>query len=567
MTILNDVDFEELMGEAAYLKAGFLGLQGSGKTHTAVEVAIGVREFFALKEPIGFIDTESGSDYTRKLIEARTGRPAIGKKTRSFSDLLRLSERAPGRVSVLLVDSVTHFWMEVVDSYLRDVNARLKSLAESAGRSTFAERRTLEPEDWQIVKGKWREWTDWFLNAPVHVIVCGRAGYEYEDREDEEGNKESVKVGVKMRAEGDFGYESALLVEMQRSQRFDGDHTVLHHRATVLKDKFHGCLDGKSMENPTFEFFRPHIERLNPAGYQPVDVSSKTDHGVMGGDRSWHYEKRDRAILWEEIDGEVQRAHPGQTAAEKQARRDILQKVFGTWSVTAISESMHSDRMRRGLAELRAILRPPPSLTASTDPGDQIPEWSESDLNSDGAARAPASLAVAPAPGAAAGPEPSAAPAAAPEGDTSTAPVTELVVFERGPDGVSTYVPETGASPAVAPPPRKPRAPRGSRKAAAAGGQTTLGGEAPAATAPQDSQAPSGPELSVDEQGTLRDLELTAPELSANPDYLPFFEAKLRSLPAHPRKGVLWEAFLDASRKVTIEAAKAEAAARLAGEE
>jgi hypothetical protein len=48
---------------AGHLKAGFLGFAKSGKTHTAVELALGTRDFLKLTGPIAMFDTERGSEY------------------------------------------------------------------------------------------------------------------------------------------------------------------------------------------------------------------------------------------------------------------------------------------------------------------------------------------------------------------------------------------------------------------------------------------------------------------------------------------------------------------------
>jgi hypothetical protein len=49
------------------------------------------------------------------------------------------------------------------------------------------------------------------------VIICGRAGYEYDYFEDDEGKKQLEKTGIKMKAETEMGFEPSLLVFRFRS--------------------------------------------------------------------------------------------------------------------------------------------------------------------------------------------------------------------------------------------------------------------------------------------------------------------------------------------------------------
>ncbi len=73
--------------EAAYLKLGLYGEAGAGKTFTATKVALGLCEFIKSKGPVGFLDTETGSDYIRDLFKEAEIELLVAK-TRAFKDLL-----------------------------------------------------------------------------------------------------------------------------------------------------------------------------------------------------------------------------------------------------------------------------------------------------------------------------------------------------------------------------------------------------------------------------------------------------------------------------------------------
>jgi hypothetical protein len=71
-----------------------------------------------------------------------------------------------------LIDSITHFWIELTESYMR-----------------MKKRSRLQFEDWAYLKTEWRRFTDLFVNSNLHIIVCGRAGFEYDYSTDEESGK------------------------------------------------------------------------------------------------------------------------------------------------------------------------------------------------------------------------------------------------------------------------------------------------------------------------------------------------------------------------------------------
>ena len=137
-----------------YLKAGFQGFGGSGKTHTAPTLAIGTRKFFGLKGPIAFFDTEGGAEYVAPMILKGTGLDPVGLRSRSIDDLLGVTQECiDGGVAVLLVDSMSHIWKDVLDAYLR----RITEIASPAGL-------------WVLDTGS--------LLMKVTLRGCGRVGVE-----------------------------------------------------------------------------------------------------------------------------------------------------------------------------------------------------------------------------------------------------------------------------------------------------------------------------------------------------------------------------------------------------
>lgn len=364
-------DFFDIGGSPGYLKAGVLGFQGAGKSLTAALIAVIVRTHFKLDGPVAIFDTESGSGYLAKYIETATGMPPLIKRSRSFEDLMAFTRKILERgASVAIVDSVTHPWRELCDSYLKQVNESRERWAKD-GKRRFYPKKSLEFQDWGPVKGKWAQFSDLYLNSPLHFVINGRAGYEYDmqkrDEDDPDAKVELTKTGVKMKTENEFGYEPSLLIQMavdhtmQREGKGKGARNVMTQvrRALVLKDRFM-VLDGKEVEFPSTDdfnkaiapvekFILPHIKLLTAGAHVPVDTSLKTDFGVgLEGDSDWQREKRNRQIVAEEIEGVLVQAYPSTSAKEKQAKGNLLKLAFDTYSWTAI-QNLPSEVLRKGL--------------------------------------------------------------------------------------------------------------------------------------------------------------------------------------------------------------------------
>lgn len=331
--------FKKAVNSSAYLKAGLMGFAGGGKTRTATDLAIGLTLMMqkkglpAGKKPIGFLDTETGSDFIIERVR-EAGLEISTSKSRAFVDLKTAVKEAEQECSVLIIDSVTHFWREFCESYQKKKN-----------------RSRLEFQDWATLKLEWGVFTDLYVNSACHIILCGRAGFEYDFFENEDGKKELQKTGIKMKAEGEMGYEPSLLLLMEREQNMTTKRTF--RVAHVLKDRF-GILDGKALCNddtggPTFEMLLPHIERLNLGGtHLGVDTSrTSADMFADNGSTRWQHDRQQKEIALDEVKEEIAKLHPGQAAADKKAKGDMLEEAFGTRSWAKV-ESLHLDQVKIG---------------------------------------------------------------------------------------------------------------------------------------------------------------------------------------------------------------------------
>jgi hypothetical protein len=360
--------FKKAEMQTAYLKMSLYGGAGSGKTYTSSQIAIGfarhIEKATKKRPPVLFLDTEKGSDWVIPMFDG-AGIELQTAKTRAFVDLKAAVGEAESAGAILLIDSATHFWRELCNTaleqkrkYKKDQNARL------------------EMPDWNRLKTTWEEFTTSYLNAKAHIIVCGRAGSVYEFYENEETHKkEMIEVGTKMAAEKNFAYEPSLLVEMfsdqvKASKR--GAKKVMN-RALVLKDRAH-VLNGREFQEPKFEHFMPHIQRLNIGGEDKGIDQTRNSAALFPKDER-NDSRFDRDILLEEIEAVMLEHYPSRSAADVQAKADLLKTFFGTTSWTEVSKKMPVQELRERYNALHIQLQGAPSryFPATEDLDDEIP--------------------------------------------------------------------------------------------------------------------------------------------------------------------------------------------------
>ena len=324
-----------------HLKGGILGFAGSGKTHTMALIAIGIWKMLnkgnGYDKPVNFLDTETGSSYVKELF-VNAGVPIQGKKTRAFVTLMAGLEESVKNENIFLIDSVTHFWQELMFTYMKKKGLSRLNINHIGN-----------------IKKEWKPFPDLYLNSPIHSILCGRAGFEWGYEEDDEGNKQLAKTGTKMKVEGDFGYEPTLLIEMEQL-RGDKDKTgsSFVNRAWVIKDKFSSSgLQGKHFDMPTFENFLPHISRLNINGKFPnIDMETTSEDLIENPDRSREHMYKQRDIFIEELKNELTLKFNSRTDEGKKKALGFLKETFNSTSMIAIS-GCDNETIRQGLDKLK----------------------------------------------------------------------------------------------------------------------------------------------------------------------------------------------------------------------
>ncbi len=371
--------FHDAENTTAYLKAGFMGKPGSGKTLTASLFALGLvrhmREIGApnANKPVFFYDTETGSNFTIKHFN-KMGVAMKQAKTRLFADLVTAVKVAEQEASVLIIDSITHPWQELQESYLKR-----------------KQRSFLQIDDWSFLKGPhgWKQFSDLYVNSKLHIVMAGRVSDETEQYTDDNGKRQFEKVGTKMKTETDTGYEPSLLVLMDRDENLR-THDVMHV-AKVMKDRTM-CLDGKEFKfqghdstgnewstkvlvDQVWTAFAPHVKDLNLGGQHiGVQVTGDSTHMIKTEKRDWA--PTQRLIVLDEIKDLFTMHVPGQTAADKQRRVILLKEHFSAgW--TEIEQTFDLLTLRAGYDSLHQELEKKPSRYASCMEAETVPPMAD----------------------------------------------------------------------------------------------------------------------------------------------------------------------------------------------
>ena len=333
--------FQKAKNEMAYLKAGMQGFSGSGKTFSASMIAIGLHYHVKSVKPVYFLDTETGSDYVLKHFKS-CGIELMTSKTRAFVELLKGIKEAEQGSDILIIDSITHFWGELINAYCQKMDKKRLSL-----------------KDWALIKPEWRQFTDLYLNSKLHIIMCGRAGWDFDWEEDDEGTKELMKTGSKMIVEGQTGFEPSLNLEMERVRSNLGRiGSAFDYRMWVLKDRFN-LVNGKFWtfapvsddkliydQNPVFKMILPHISALNLGGdHKAIEGGAST--GLFNSKNSAVEYAKQKDIAIEEIESEIKLWFPSHDAESTKIKLKLIKEIFGTTSSTAIKDMKLDDLLEK----------------------------------------------------------------------------------------------------------------------------------------------------------------------------------------------------------------------------
>lgn len=252
------IQIRKAQREGARLVIGLAGVSGSGKTYTALQLALGLAN--GNTEKIGFADTENrrGSLYSDTL-----GAPfLIGDLTAPFSPqryIDAIKAFADAGVEVLIIDSITHAW------------EGLGGCQDIANASRFP--------DWKTAKREWKRMMDAILQSPCHVILCVRA----RDKMDFKDPKNPIPLGLQPIIEANAMFEmtaSVMMHDMGRSQDilkvpaelaniFTGQGYITADHGRQLR----AWVDGAKQLDPKVEHHRGLIQLATEGGMDALKAA------------------------------------------------------------------------------------------------------------------------------------------------------------------------------------------------------------------------------------------------------------------------------------------------------
>lgn len=333
--------FASIGNTKPYFKAALEGFAGTGKTYTAAKVAIGLYKRVGSKKPVIIFDTEKAAKFLKSMFAAE-GIEVLVRESKSLADLKETMTRMrEGASDLLIIDSISHVWEDFLKSYAEKVR-----------------RTRLEFQDWGVIKPTWKtEFSDPFVRDPYHIIMTGRAGYEYENEINKEtGKREIYKSGIKMKVEGETAYEPDLLVLMERMQEMEGGSIKkVTRQGIVIKDRS-TVIDGKVFENPDYKDFAPAIDVMLESP-ELLQTTAERDAGTLFRTEEEKYEWKQMKKRWlEEIENYLVSVWPSQAAAEKKLKIDAIQFAFNTMSWTVV-ESLRPEALEAGFAKVQEFVR------------------------------------------------------------------------------------------------------------------------------------------------------------------------------------------------------------------
>ncbi|MHA1360807.1 MAG: hypothetical protein ACTSRC_22010, partial [Candidatus Helarchaeota archaeon] len=324
------------------------GESGSGKTFVAACWAIGIHKYIKSEKPVAWWDTENALSYVLPHFKAN-GIEVLELKSRRFADSPSFFSEAKKNCDIVVIDNVTHLSWDLVESYLK-----------SKGK------KRMRIWDFGTTKPQYRkDLLDNIVNAPLHVIICGRLSDVYEMVK-LDGEDILTTTGSRMTGDKSTEYEPSLTVEMQRYTMTDAEilnlakatkeglstyreiKKVNRYRMLIIKDRANilsGAFDfepkqGETInpDNPVFRAIIPYMNNLNIGGvHKGLDLERDSSDIFGDADKDWQEKKLLRNIMLEKIKTELE-VQFGRSQADKKRMKEKLQECFGTYSWTEITE-------------------------------------------------------------------------------------------------------------------------------------------------------------------------------------------------------------------------------------
>jgi len=196
--------FQKASKARSKLRCALFGPAGSGKTMSALRIATGMGGRIAV------IDTERGS---ASLYADRFEFDVLDLDNRTIDGYIEAFHvAAQGGYDVLVIDSLSHAWQELLGEINRFAQAKY-------GGNTWAA--------WSEGTPRQRRFVDALLDYPGHILATIRTKTAWDQEKDEKtGKNRPVRIGLVPEQGKGIEYEFALLMQI------DTDHVV-----NVIKDR------------------------------------------------------------------------------------------------------------------------------------------------------------------------------------------------------------------------------------------------------------------------------------------------------------------------------------------
>jgi hypothetical protein len=346
------------MQSPSYLKVSIDGVNGSGKTCTVAQLAVGLAIEYGDGRPVHVFDSSDRWAAWKLLIFDVEKVPLVITYARSIAALQETIKRAQDEnCSVYVGDDLTVPWMEGI-----------KSFAFESGALTFDRRQQLVNE--------WDRFVEPFQFGAFDALACGRLGFRWENIEDENGVEQLHQGDSKFNAGGsaNFGYDCILELEMRRRKRrimgLLRGKTQVEYVCDVIKDA-NGILNARQFAFSDFDggrykkgdyrkvldCFREHVEFRRRLLRIPLS-GARTKDLIVSGKTSWAKDQTERKNLLEEIDANLNMAFPSGEGKSKLAKmfRDLtLEFLNGFISWSRMEDEVPTVNLRRNCDIVKAI--------------------------------------------------------------------------------------------------------------------------------------------------------------------------------------------------------------------
>ena len=235
--------FEKATKKQSKLRLAVFGPSGSGKTYTALRIAKGMSDKIAL------IDTErrSASKYADKF-----GFDVANIEKATINNYVQtISEAAGVGYEVLIIDSLSHGWHELLQEVEKIAKAKYRGNTWSA----WSEGTPLQ-----------RQLVNAILDFPGHVIATMRTKTEWTIETDDKGRNKPVRIGLSPEQGKGIEYEFDMLIEM-----------TPEHFANIIKDRT-GKYQDVTIDKPGEDFGKELMDWLNSGN---VDETEKKQDELL----------------------------------------------------------------------------------------------------------------------------------------------------------------------------------------------------------------------------------------------------------------------------------------------